>query len=446
MGKSRPAKPPARRKPNAAPCGGDAAVDGAAKSKPRVSAKPPKGKARSRKAGGAIKPLAAEAEPGPLQQLVDLPRTEAFAAPVEESPLPDSALERFEPPCVVLSDDPFGMNDPEPEALPFDAPDENDLPDLPNAVETPPLQPEAVERLAPSEPLRPPEPELAPAAPPAATPGRYDYLAKARRAAQAQSLPKKQSRFGAMMREPKRIALSVTAALAAPLLLGGAWTLNANGAPSAEPQAIASAPAPAPVAREGSVESDEHAAQYESALQLIGAGNVDGGVARLRRAAEGGFPIAQYRLAKLYERGEIVPRNIPLARQWSERAARAGNCRAMHDVGVYFARGEGVPQDEVAAFRWFHEAAECGVADSQYNLGVLYQRGRGVTANAQEALFWYLVAAHHQDVDAVDRAVELAAQLSPMDVAQARARARAFQARPANAVANAAPVAQPAGT
>ncbi len=146
--------------------------------------------------------------------------------------------------------------------------------------------------------------------------------------------------------------------------------------------------------------------------------------------------MAQYRLAKLYERGEGVPADLTIARQWTERAAAAGNRRAMHDLGVYFARGEGAPLDEAAAFRWFRQAAELGVADSQYNLGVLYQQGRGVNASASEALFWFLVAARQGDQDAGARATAVEAQLAQNQVDQARARAQAFRPRAASATAN----------
>ncbi len=150
----------------------------------------------------------------------------------------------------------------------------------------------------------------------------------------------------------------------------------------------------------------------------------------------GHLAMAQYRLAKVYERGEGVPADLTIARQWTERAAGAGNRRAMHDLGVYFARGEGAPLDEAAAFRWFRQAAELGVADSQYNLGVLYQQGRGVNASASEALFWFMVAARQGDQDAGARATALEAQLAPQQVEQARARAQAFRPRASSAVAN----------
>jgi localization factor PodJL len=214
-----------------------------------------------------------------------------------------------------------------------------------------------------------------------------------------------------------------------------------EGTPVAENGAtvapVVAAPlAPRNVSLEQAAQSGDLTAQYELGLQRLASGRAAEGATLLRRAADRGFAMAQYRLAKLYERGEGVPADLTVARQWTERAAASGNRRAMHDLGVFFARGEGAPLDESAAFRWFRQAAELGVADSQYNLGVLYQQGRGVNASGSEALFWFMVAARQGDRDAAARATALEAQLTPAQVEQARARAQAFRPRAANAVAN----------
>ncbi|MEJ0060181.1 MAG: hypothetical protein WDM79_11655 [Terricaulis sp.] len=343
--------------------------------------------------------------------------------------------------------------------------------------------------------------------------GKNDYLAAARRAAQAQATPAKARKEQAETRTPtyslrgsSRVVLWGAASAIALLIAGGAWYLNeqqntAEPAPSqpepdvttptealsppaevydpnvaaplestsvAPPEApaatptpegppIAAAPsrtnvaqatpgraapvvaaplAPRNVSLEAAARSGDLVAQYEFGLQRIAAGRTEEGVTMLRRSADRGMAMAQYRLAKLYERGEGVPADLTQARQWTERAAAAGNRRAMHDLGVYFARGEGAPLDEAAAFRWFRQAAELGVADSQYNLGVLYQQGRGVGASPSEAMFWFLVAARQGDEDAGARATALEAQLQPIQVEQARARAAAFRPRAASAPAN----------
>lgn len=177
-------------------------------------------------------------------------------------------------------------------------------------------------------------------------------------------------------------------------------------------------------------------AQYELGLVRLANAQTPEGIALLRRAANQGLAMAQYRLAKLFERGEGVPADILQARQWTERAAAAGNRKAMHDLGVFYARGEGAPLDEATAFRWFRQAADLGVADSQYNLGILYAQGRGTVANPQEAFFWFLVAARSGDTDARARAASMEAKLTAEQAQQARARASAFTARPASARAN----------
>ncbi len=200
--------------------------------------------------------------------------------------------------------------------------------------------------------------------------------------------------------------------------------------------AVAAPVAQRSVSLEQAAARGDAVAQYELALQRLTASRTQDGVTLLRQSANQGLAMAQYRLAKLYERGEGVPADLNMARSWTERAAAAGNRRAMHDLGVYFARGEGAPLDEAAAFRWFRQAAELGVADSQFNLGVLYQQGRGVGANPAEALFWFLVAARQGDEDAGARATALESQLQPIQVEQARARASAFRPRAASARAN----------
>lgn len=345
--------------------------------------------------------------------------------------------------------------------------------------------------------------------------GKNDYLANARKAAQAQATPAKgekkakapkpeklkKMRDEAPVETPRlslrgssRIVLWGTAGLITLLIVGGARYLadrNGEAATPAEPTTSEAAPAVSdpnapfttvddpfaeapvegvipptgaatndvPVAQNGATaspasnvvagplaprnvsletaaQSGDLTAQYELALQRLATGRAQDGVTMLRRAADRGFAMAQYRLAKLYERGEGVQSDLAVARQWTERAAASGNRRAMHDLGVYFARGEGAPLDEAAAFRWFRQAAELGVADSQYNLGVLYQQGRGVNASASEAMFWFLVAARQGDQDAGARATALEAQLAPAQVEQARARAQAFRPRAASAIAN----------
>ncbi|MFZ2030729.1 MAG: hypothetical protein WAU68_10505 [Vitreimonas sp.] len=360
-------------------------------------------------------------------------------------------------------------------------------------------------------PLDLPDENAATPVEPPPPPGKNDYLAAARRAAQAQSLPRTRADPAPTpqlsLRGSSRIVLWGAASGIAALLIGGAYFYTnsqraaqaphptvdthpsaapaptiappatdataqdplaadqppASAAPvSAAPQATApgsmtppasAAPvhaepvatiapavagplAPRSVSLEAAAQGGDPVAQYQLALQRLSHGRTADGLGLLRNAANHGLAMAQYRLAKVYERGEGVGADLSTARQWTERAAASGNRRAMHDLGVYYARGDGAPLDEATAFRWFRQAAELGVADSQYNLGVLYQQGRGVQANASESLFWFAIAARQGDTDAAARATAEEAQLTTTQVQQARARAQAFRPRAASAVAN----------
>ena len=241
-----------------------------------------------------------------------------------------------------------------------------------------------------------------------------------------------------------RTAAALIAALA---LVSWYVEQRRQSAEAAEPLP-ASAPAPLP---EPFADPAGHlAAYYQRALTLLETGAAVEGASLLRRLADSGFPMAQYRLAKLYETGGPVEADLVQARRWIERAANAGNVQAMHDLGVFFSRDETAPRDEAAAFRWFRQAADYDVRDSQFNLGIIYQQGRGVAVDRAEALFWFTLAAQrHNDAIAADRAAQLAAELTPMQREQAQARAAAFTPRTPEPVANgvfAAPAAAPSAS
>ena len=419
------------------------------------------------------------------QSDVDTPLAPAdgLADPQGDLPVDESDSDAFEPaPSPPQDDDPFWTpTEPSTSAASeafaeggdmFGASSTEPQEPAPPSYEPPVYEPRS------SEPRYQPPTYVPPSYEPP-LPGKSDYLADARRTAQAQALPRTRSEPSPApklsLRGPNRVVLWTATTAVAALLMGGGWYFSRGGEPAstaetmAAPRAAHAASEAAPVdgapfdpaaldalapatqqanavvagplaPRYASLEQAAQAgnlnAQYELALQRLGAGRTEEGAALLRRAADRGFPMAQYRLAKLYERGEGVRVDLTVARQWTERAAAAGNRRAMHDLGVYFARGEGAPRDEAAAFRWFRQAAELGVADSQYNLGVLYQQGRGVGASASEALFWFMVAARQGDQDASERVAALEAQLPQIQVQQARALAQSFRPRAASGVAN----------
>jgi localization factor PodJL len=228
--------------------------------------------------------------------------------------------------------------------------------------------------------------------------------------------------------------------------IAAGFTITALGVGAYMFMQLEAAPAPASASVTAAIQAppapppppspQQMAADYENALRLLELDAAQEAVTRLQRLADAGFPMAQYRLAKLYESGEGVAVDLVQARQWTERAANAGNRQAIHDLAVYYVRGEGAPRDEAAAFRLFEQAAELDLADSQFNLGVLYEQGRGVEANPGEALFWFMLAARHGDEAADERVAALRLELPAYEIEQAAARVAAFEPAPADPIAN----------
>jgi TPR repeat protein len=149
-------------------------------------------------------------------------------------------------------------------------------------------------------------------------------------------------------------------------------------------------------------------------------------------AAEQGEPAAQYLLGAL-----LSKKDAPRAFSWFQEAALHGNLKAMHNLAIAYAQGEGVSEDDKRAAAWFGRAAAQGYIDSQFDLAVLFERGQGVSQNRIAALKWYLIAAAHGDGPAAARAVQLRGAMPADDAARAVRSASAFLPQPHDQLANA---------
>jgi localization factor PodJL len=205
-------------------------------------------------------------------------------------------------------------------------------------------------------------------------------------------------------------------------------------APAAEPGPAAPAPEPRTLAQAAA--AGDPVAQFELGQQRMQAGAQEEGAELIRRAADQGLAMAQYRLAKMHERGEGVPRDLAEARRWTQRAADAGNRQAIHNLAVFAAQGEGTPQDLALAADLFARAARLGLVDSQFNLAALNEDGVGVPANLPEAVFWYGVAARNGDRDSQAKLAALEPKLSASEREAIRRRVQAFRPEQGNPRAN----------
>jgi localization factor PodJL len=167
---------------------------------------------------------------------------------------------------------------------------------------------------------------------------------------------------------------------------------------------------------------------FDQAIARQQAGDLAGAAALMRAAADTGDARSINRLAKMYERGEGVPRDARQARVLTERAAQRGSSQAMHNLGVYYAEGEGPARDLNKAAENFKRAANRGVTDSQFNLGAMAEQGMGVPQSEREAYYWYSVAARNGDRDAQSKARELGARLPTAERTAEDSRAAQFRA------------------
>ncbi len=102
-------------------------------------------------------------------------------------------------------------------------------------------------------------------------------------------------------------------------------------------------------------------------------------------------------------------------------AAASGDAAAAFEVASRYAAGDHVSKDLAKAAEWYQRAAEGGVAVAQYRLGSLYERGQGVTRDLTKAVDWYQRAADQGNVNAMHNLAVLMSEgvSGPPDVQKA---------------------------
>ena len=123
---------------------------------------------------------------------------------------------------------------------------------------------------------------------------------------------------------------SLAASQADTELFDSAPVTEAAPAPASQASAAESAsnfPAISPfITVESAAAAGNHIAQYQLAQERIAAGDFAAGAALMRKSAAKGLPIAQYGLAKLHEKGNGVPKDLALAREWTGKGGQWRQC------------------------------------------------------------------------------------------------------------------------
>jgi hypothetical protein len=163
--------------------------------------------------------------------------------------------------------------------------------------------------------------------------------------------------------------------------------------------------APAPATSSSAVASDA----FRAGTRLYYQGDRKQAIEQLRRAAENGHPIAQWKLGRIYQTGDGVPANDAKAFEFYNQVANnhaddspgspqaAFVASAFVALGSYYMKGiENTairPNIDKAREIYTYAASYFGDADAQYNLGRLYLEPSSSERDPKQAARWLRVAA-----------------------------------------------------
>ena len=153
------------------------------------------------------------------------------------------------------------------------------------------------------------------------------------------------------------------------------------------------------------------------------------------KTSRSGRSEAQVNLGRLYDEGLGVPQDDAEAVKWFRKAADQGNSAGQVSLGLMCYYGQGIPQDDSEAIRWIRKAADQGNVDAMFCLGSMYANARGVAQDYVQGHMWYNLAAsgpssvweREQQKEAAEGRDELAAKMTPQQVAEAQRLAREWK-------------------
>jgi TPR repeat protein len=135
--------------------------------------------------------------------------------------------------------------------------------------------------------------------------------------------------------------------------------------------------------------NNSYCATFEDGENAYKKGNYSKAMSIWLPLAEQGDAKAQYKVGKMYYKGQGQKQNYNEAFIWFKVAAEKNNVEAQAAIGEMYLIGEGVKQDNTEAFKWNKIAAIQGNTMGQNNLGVMYAEGMGVEKNHKEAIKWF---------------------------------------------------------
>jgi TPR repeat protein len=140
--------------------------------------------------------------------------------------------------------------------------------------------------------------------------------------------------------------------------------------------------------------------------------------------AQQGNAEAELLLGRMYMSGQGVPKDRDLALKWFRAAADQGNAEGQFFLGAMYL----LPAKDISqGLKWLRLSAEQGMPDAQLLLGMAYLKGRDAPHDLVEADMWLQLAANQGDKFAPSQRELAEKQMSPDQIAKARALAAAWK-------------------
>lgn len=156
--------------------------------------------------------------------------------------------------------------------------------------------------------------------------------------------------------------------------------------------------------------------------------SVSAGLFRFQMSlAEKGNAEAQYKVGEMYELGKSVPKDIPNALGWYEKAADQGHAKAGYKILYLEIQANGLNDFSKTQLGVLRQEAASGNPDAQYFLGKMYATGVGVPKSLNNALTWLNKATFNGVSEAEHEAIAVEEELARIRAREAQKRAVALE-------------------
>ncbi|MEP7455710.1 SEL1-like repeat protein [Phyllobacterium sp. SB3] len=250
--------------------------------------------------------------------------------------------------------------------------------------------------------------------------GKADFIAAARRAAQAAALEmesqqnsssindelsgEEQPKRSFLARQRKPILLAIGAIMIA---IAGLQLKAAFVDQPTKPQATASTVAPATKAPAKAVEKPALVAPARELAAVRPAPvSVESVIAAQQQMPSTVNDAVDSTTTQSVPAAEPAPLAIPAIPTEGlpdelHAAVASGDNKALFEIGDRYMDGRGFTSDYAKAAEWYRLAAERGFAPAQYRIGNFYEKGLGVDRDAVKAKHWYELAANQGNASAM---------------------------------------------